>query len=114
MALFSFGESVSHFQRESGCIGIRDVGRHGDDDRVVAARHQRHHASACELAVDASCVRRQGVANEIGRRGIERHPIRAARQVAHVHQSSSPARIVVIGSRDVEGGAVAGQWLRGC
>ena len=72
--LFLFGEHVSHFQRESGRVGVRDVRRHGNDDPVVAARHQRHHASACELAVDAVCFRRQGEADEIERRGIERIP----------------------------------------
>jgi hypothetical protein len=35
-------------------------------------------------------------AHEIGRRGIERHPVRATGQVAHVHQSSSTAGIVVL------------------
>src|SRR5204863_9440581 len=64
-------------------------------------------------AVDAVFFRRQGEAHEIGRRGIERHPTRAARQVAHVHQSSSTARIVVIGTRDVERRAIARQWLCG-
>ena len=77
----------------------------------VAPRHQRHHHAAGELTVDAAWVRRQREAHEIGRRGIERHPVRATGQVAHVHQSSSPAGIV-IGSRDIERRAIARQWLR--
>ena len=50
--------------------------RHGDDHPVVTARCQRHHASACDLAVEAVCVRRQGEARD--RTGWnERHRPRA-------------------------------------
>ena len=38
--LFLFGEHVSDSPRESGRVGVRDVRRHGNDDPVVAARHQ--------------------------------------------------------------------------
>ena len=74
-------------------------------------RHQRHHHAASEHTVDAAGVRRQRDAHEIGRRGIERQPVRATGQVAHVHQSPFTAGIV-IGSRDIECRAIARQWLR--
>jgi hypothetical protein len=56
-------------------------------------------------------VRRKRDAHEIGRRGIERLPVGAASQVAHVHQAPSAAGIV-IGPRDVERRTIARQRLR--